>query len=159
MPHSCLWSCADLLCCCLTSGLMPSWITPYQRYYGSHWRSSAFILWYINHTQLYRHSYLLLHVEKLLKPLVKCSSVSLIPSLPSGRNVSTAPRRSSWAGPWMPLSPSRSVTPSTCWERLARVTPTITSSPLWDTTWRVCPSTSRSARCWSTEPSSAAWSP
>lgn len=37
-----------LICSALVwpSGLTPSWITPSQRYYGSRWRSSAFISWY-----------------------------------------------------------------------------------------------------------------
>ena len=44
--------------CCQCSrhaGLMPSWITPSQRYYGFLWKSSASILWYAHmhtHTHL-----------------------------------------------------------------------------------------------------------
>lgn len=82
-----------------------------------------------------------------------------LPPLPSGRNVSMVPRRTFWAEPWILLSPSLSVTPSTCWGRLVRVTPTTISSPLWGTTWLAFPSTWRLARCSSTERSSAAWSP
>lgn len=76
-----------------------------------------------------------------------------------GRNVSMGLQRTFWARRWILLSLSLSVTPSVCWGRSVHVTPVIISSPLWDNTWPVCPSMWRLARCWSMEPSWAAWSP
>lgn len=84
---SCCWSRADLLCSCLmplTSGLTPSWITLFQRYYGSRWRSSAFILWYKNkihkmYTKFTQRQTLVQHVETLSKLLLKVFSPLALP--------------------------------------------------------------------------------